>query len=72
MSNQASQEVLAKVEDQWKGRAKMQGFRPKTVAYRKAEVEFFCGAMASLTAQGYDMPVGWTMSMLSGRPVVEV
>ena len=38
------------IEQAWIARAKAQYLKPKSAAYRKAEVEFFCGAMAAMNA----------------------
>jgi len=73
--------VIDKVEAQWLTRAKAQFLNPKTQAYKKAEVEFFMGAMAALQAMDPDAPEGqmttsippiWVINIMSGRNVVEV
>lgn len=71
--------VKQKIEDMWRARAKVQGFKPHTKAYKNAELEFFIGAMAALNAlhPGADgnmsalVPPWWVIAPLSGRNIVE-
>lgn len=75
------QAIRIAIEEQWKNRASRQMLKPKTAAYRKAEIEFFCGAMAAMEAIAPNTdkpeevsplsPPVWTLRMLCGRPVVE-
>lgn len=58
------------IEDMFIERAKAQGLKPGTKTYLKAEVEFFCGAMAALQiVNGTDPHAGWYIRLLSGRGV---
>ncbi len=57
------------VEQIWRDRVKSMGYNPKHTSTRKAEVEFFCGAMAAFDAMGYNIPVVWTVTLMSGRPI---
>jgi hypothetical protein len=62
------EDLLKAIEDQWPARAKQMHPSPKSMAYKKAEVEFFVGAMVALTSMGYVMPVKWTINMMRGVP----
>ncbi len=56
--------------DHWKDRARCQGYKNQKA--RTMEVEFFVGALtARMEALGEDADVGWTLAIISGRPVVE-
>lgn len=66
-------DVLGSIENMWISRAKAQEYKHGSAAYNKAEVEFFAGAMASLTAySGVDVvPPAWVIMVMSGRNIVE-
>jgi hypothetical protein len=73
-------ELQAAIEQRWKERAKTQGLKPKSMAYKRAEVEFFSGAMTAIHATdpaaepdklSARVPVIWVINIMSGRPVVE-
>lgn len=75
------QEIVAAIESSWRSRARTQGLKPGTVTYRKAECEFFCGAMQALHAVDPDaapdklsnlVPPIWVVNIMCGRPVVGV
>lgn len=60
----------ASIEQMFLDRAHAQGLKPGSVKYRKAEVEFFCGAMAALQiVNGTEPNAGWYIKLLSGRGV---
>lgn len=68
------------VEQAWRNRATAQELKPGSAAYRKAEVEFFTGAMATINAifpsddptrLSGKVPVKWVINAMSGRPIVE-
>lgn len=54
---------INKIEDVWKARAKTLGYEGQ--AYNDAEVEFFCGAMATLGCQE-----DWVMTLTSQRNIL--
>lgn len=67
------------IELAWLTRAAAQDLKPKSMAYKRAEVEFFAGAMAALNAAfpppdpaslSASIPPIWIINILSGRPVV--
>lgn len=64
--------VYKSVENQWVERAYQQALQPGTKTYRKAEVEFFCGAMSALSQIDKEggMHPRWVIALMSGRPVV--
>lgn len=76
--------VIAYIEKQWLSRAKTQGLgNPKSARYRKAEIDFFVGAMTALQAmqdpsEGQEnklsslVPPYWVINIMSGRNLVEV
>jgi hypothetical protein len=64
-----TKDMLDAIEAVWRGRVQTMQMKPNSMAMRKAEVEFFCGAMAAFTAMGYSVPVGWTVCIMSGRPI---
>lgn len=68
------------VEAMWRSRAATQGLKPKSAAYRKAELEFFAGAMSAINAifpsddptrMSGKVPIKWVINAMSGRPIVE-
>jgi hypothetical protein len=75
-----SKEQKAAIEQQWLDRAKAQDLKPTSMAYKRAEVEFFAGAMAALhtmfpnaeaTKLSNAIPPIWVVNAISGRPIVE-
>lgn len=68
--NPIDPEMRQRIEEVWKSRAQTQNLNPKSLAYKKAEVEFFVGATAALNQFGVVMPPKWFVNILSGRPVV--
>ena len=76
--------VIAYIEKQWLSRAHAQQLgKPQSMKYRRAEIEFFCGAMTALQAmqdpsEGQEnklsslVPPYWVVNVMSGRNVVEV
>lgn len=73
-------EIANAIRDQWLARVKASGLKPKTMAYKRAEVEFAAGAMAALVAvfkeDGKDemppqVPAIWVINAMSGRPIFE-
>jgi hypothetical protein len=62
----------ATVENQFKSRAKEMGYKPGTVKYQKAELEFFVGAMAAMVAIDGDstnLDPKWAIMLMSGRSI---
>ena len=76
-----SDEAKTAIENMWRHRAKAAGWRPKSMMYKRAECEFFTGAVATINAlddtpRGDDemskkVPVIWIMNLLTGQYVVE-
>lgn len=76
--------VIDYIEKQWLSRAKAQNLgKPNSVRYRKAEIEFFVGAMTALQAMQDPseerlnvlsslVPPRWVVNIMAGRNVVEV
>ncbi len=54
----------------WKGRATAQGYRGKT-RYSKA-MEFYCGAMSSMSALGFELPPMLVLPLIGQREPEEV
>lgn len=74
-------EVVEMIEQGWLSRAKTQDYgKPSTAAYRKKEIEFFCGAMYAMqalqpgsnNAMSSMAPPRWVINPMTGRNVVEV
>lgn len=72
-------DFVKQIEERWLARAKTLGYRPKTVKYRKAEVEFFAGAMSAIHAMDPEatedrmsnkVPTRWIIHLMAGDPVV--
>lgn len=68
------------IEQAWRDHAKAQRYKPKSAAYRKAELEFFTGAMATINAifpsddptrLSGKVPTKWVLNAMSGQAVVE-
>lgn len=63
--------MLTQIEGQWTSRARTQGYKPRSVRYRHAELEFFVGAMAAIEATtGEPAPPKWVIAGLRGDPFV--
>jgi hypothetical protein len=43
-----------------------------TKKFYELQVEYFCGAMAILQQLGYKNPIGWEISLMSGREIVKL
>lgn len=81
-SSAYKEEIQEFIEHRWKERAKMQDFgKPSSARYKRAEMEFFCGAMTAMHAlfpdNGEDrlsslVPPIWVINSMSGRNVVKV
>lgn len=54
-----------RIEAAWISRADFQALKPHTAAYRKAEAEFFVGAMTAAQS----MPPQWVLAIMRGEPV---
>jgi hypothetical protein len=66
-------------EAQWRARYKTQCLKPGSMAYKRAECEFFVGVMVGLQAvapNGNNLtdlaPPIWTINLISGQPVVDL
>jgi hypothetical protein len=67
------------IENTWHSRAKARGLAPNTMAYKRAEIEFFTGAMTAINALHPNtvnvgklsemVPVAWVIHLVSGRSV---
>lgn len=73
-------EQINQIEDAWLARAAAQGLVKNSAKYKRAEVEFFVGAMTAINAffpeddktrLSSKVPVYWVINGLSGRPIVE-
>lgn len=66
--------VVQQIEAQWKSRATTQGYRPGSVRYQRAELEFFVGAMAAMEALTGDSSRSctprWVIAGMRGDPIV--
>ena len=70
------------IESQWISRAKTQGLKPGSASYKRAELEFFLGAMTAihlLDASNKDsntlspmVPVSWVINPMTGSPIVDI
>ena len=70
------------IESRWLDRAKAQGLKPKTAAYKRAEIEYFVGAMTAihlLDTSNPDgeklspmVPVSWILNPMTGSPIVDI
>lgn len=78
MNADAKQVLRARIEQAWRERANTQGYKPKSAAYRKAEIEFFAGAMQAIQSLDTEakpdklssnVPVSWVINAISGRPI---
>ena len=66
------------VEDRWKDRAEMQGFKPGSKKYLTAQAEFFGGAMTAmqfifgnnLQTLADEIPPKWVICIMSGRDII--
>lgn len=65
--------TLTQIEEQWKSRARTQGYKPHSVRYRQAELEFFTGAIAAMEAVTGDTssscPPRWVIAGMRGDPI---
>jgi hypothetical protein len=62
--------MLKQIEEQWKSRARTQRYKPGSVLYRRAELEFFVGAMATIEAiTGDPCPPKWVIAGMRGDPI---
>jgi hypothetical protein len=66
--------IERQIEAQWRSRAKTQGYRPGSIRYQRAELEFFVGAMAAMEALTGDpstsCPPRWVIAGMRGDPIV--
>lgn len=63
--------MLTQIEEQWTSRARTQGYKPRSVRYRQAELEFIVGAMAAIEAiSGVPAPPRWVIAGMRGDPIV--
>lgn len=78
MNADAKQVLRARIEQAWRERANTQGYKPKSAAYRKAEIEFFTGAMHAIHALDPEakpekisgnVPAIWVINGMTGRPI---
>lgn len=77
-----TQDIAPKVEALWATRARNLALNPKSMAYKRAEVDYFSGAIAALQAMfpneenpnllSKAVPVGWPICIMSGRPIVDL
>ena len=74
-------EIKAAIEATWHSRAAAQMLKPRSMAYKRAEGEFFTGAIAAINALcpnadptklSNDVPPIWVINALSGMPITEV
>ena len=65
--------MLKQIEEQWKSRARTQCYKPGSALYRRAELEFFVGAMATMEAVTGDTssscPPRWVIAGMRGDPI---
>jgi hypothetical protein len=65
--------TLTQIEEQWKSRARTQGYKPHSVRYWKAELEFFTGAMAAMATltgdSAHSCPPRWVIAGMRGDPI---
>ncbi len=62
--------MLKQIEEQWKSRARAQCYKPGSALYRRAELEFFVGAMAAIEAvTGEPSPPRWIIAGMRGDPI---
>ena len=80
MSLTLSPEAQALIAAKWRSRAAMQGLKPKSMAYKRAELEFTVGAVAAIDAineladgKGQDVrsciPPSWFFSAMCGEQI---
>jgi hypothetical protein len=67
-----------KIEEQWKARAIVMGYKPKSATYKKMQCEFFVGAISAINsadekatggALSENVPPYWVLAIMSGREV---
>ena len=56
-------DMLLQIQQQFISRSKL--------GHEDDQLSFFVGAMTAMTALGYELPVSWTLNLMSGRPIVE-
>jgi hypothetical protein len=65
--------MLKQIEEQWKSRARAQRYKPRSVRYQQAELEFFTGAMSAMEAvtgdTGSSCPPRWVIAGMRGDPI---
>ena len=65
--------MLKQIEEQWKSRARTQCYKTGSILYRRAELEFFVGAMAAMEAvtgdTGSSSPPRWVIAGMRGDPI---
>ena len=76
------EDVAARVASMWEARAAAQDLKPGTVKYRRAEIDFACGAAAAIDASDDEkadesrlserVPVCWVINPLCGMPVFDI
>jgi hypothetical protein len=73
MTIRISPVMLKQIEEHWKSRARTQCYKPRSVRYRQAELEFFTGAMAAMEAVTGDachsFPPQWIIAGMRGDPI---
>jgi len=65
--------IVKQIEQQWRSRAQTQGYKPGSARYRRAELEFFVGAMTAMEAITGDpatsCPPAWVIAGIRGDPI---
>lgn len=64
------QATRARIATHWRERAAVQGYKPGSAKYKKAQIEFATGAMAAL-AETHRMPPAWVINIVYGDDVFE-
>lgn len=66
--------IVQQIEARWTSRMQTQGYKPNSSVCRKAELEFFVGAMAAMEALTGDsatsFPPRWVIAGMRGDPIV--
>jgi hypothetical protein len=64
-------DIRSNIENQFRARAKSQGWKPGSAKYKNAEMEFFVGAMtAHMAITGSDQTDAvWVIRLMSGRGI---
>jgi hypothetical protein len=71
MTTPITKEQQASIEAGWRSRAATQGYNPRHMEYKRAELEYFMGAMQALDSLGLSGPPIWIFNVVGGRPIVE-